>query len=359
MIVPQNIGKYEIIEKLGEGASGWVVKAKQNVIHRIVAIKILFHNLLKKNPTLIKRFKKEAIWASSLVHPNIVPIFEIGEDKGLYYYTMQYVQGTPMIKCIKNKNINFKTRLKIFIELCDALSLAHTKNLIHRDLKPHNVIITEDYHPVILDFGIAKSLRDEEQMTQSGHILGSAHYMAPEQADSSGVGTYTDIFALGVMIYEMMTQIRPFEGDSLKDLIIKRLQYKKRPDLFRPDSMCKITPEIPKTLDNIVFKCIEANPKNRYQNANELLKELEQLQLEISLKNVLKNCNSINELPLPVNKAKSYFYPVIISFIIFTIALFFSVWTFKQSDNVLGLKKFQEKGTCVIKKIWTKFNKNK
>ena len=174
MEIPSKIDKYRIIKKLGEGASGCVFKAEQEMIDRTVALKILFMQLLKEKPMIVKRFQREARLASSLVHPNIVPIFEVGENNGMHYYTMQYVEGTPMTQHIKSGTLNIDQKIDIFVELCDALALAHRRAIIHRDLKPHNVIITGELHPVILDFGIAKSLMEDDHMTQVGHILGSA-----------------------------------------------------------------------------------------------------------------------------------------------------------------------------------------
>lgn len=224
MEIPSKIGKYKILKRLGEGASGCVVKAEQEVIQRIVALKILFSNLLEEKPLIVKRFHREARLASALVHPNIVPIFEIDEYNKMHYYTMQYIEGTPMVDYIKSSVLSFDTKVDICVELCDALALAHSRTIIHRDMKPHNVIITKEMHPVILDFGIAKSLVEEEQMTQVGHILGSAHYMAPEQAGPGNVGTYTDVFAVGVMIYELMTGERPFQGGKCQ-----RIDHEKNP----------------------------------------------------------------------------------------------------------------------------------
>lgn len=287
MEVPSKIGKYKIIKKLGEGASGCVLEAQQEIINRHVALKILFSHLLKAKPTIIKRFQREACLASSLVHPNIVPIFEIAEHKGMHFYTMQHIEGRPMTDCIGDKRLTINNKIDIFIELCDALALAHDRNIIHRDLKPHNVIITKHLNPVILDFGIAKSLMDDDNMTQAGHILGSAHYMAPEQAGPGEVGTFTDVFALGVMIYEMISSQRPFHGENVKDLIIKRIHYREHPELYKPVSLREAMPELPEFLDKIVFKSLEAEPINRYQTAGELLEDLKKLRRELSLKRSL------------------------------------------------------------------------
>lgn len=358
MEIPSKIGKYKILKKLGEGASGCVVKAEQEVIQRIVALKILFSSLLEEKPLIIKRFHREARLASALVHPNIVPIFEIDECNKMHYYTMQYIEGIPMIDYIKSNSIPIETRVDIFIELCDALALAHSRTIIHRDMKPHNVIITKEMHPVILDFGIAKSLIEEEQMTQVGHILGSAHYMAPEQAGPGNVGTYTDIFAVGVMLYEMMTGQRPFQGNNVKDLIMKRIQYAQKPDLLRPPSMKEINHEIPETLDSIVFRCLEANPKNRYQTAGDLLKALQQFRSEFCLTQTLDSEQNPSFLSVTVNKKASYFYPCLLSILLFILMISFSFWVYYGKQEFLSKAKgLQDIGSNKIQEVVKKITK--
>ncbi len=360
MDIPTKIGKYTILQKLGEGASGCVLKAEQEVIHRIVALKILFINLTQQNPLIVKRFRREARLASALVHPSIVPIFEIDEYKGMYYYTMQYVEGTPMTEYIKTGELSMETRLEIFIKLCDALALAHSKTIIHRDLKPHNVIITKEMHPVILDFGIAKSLQDEEQMTRAGNILGSAHYMAPEQAGPGDIGTATDVFGLGVMMYEWITGERPFQGANVKDLIIKRIQYGQQPELHAPARMKTIKPEIPDALDNIVFKSIAASPKDRYQTAGELVK---------ALRDFTKQYLGHDQIPsqTPVSKPKihrrrSYLYPFLLFILILGLMTAGSVAIYRsQEPQVLKIQEIQKQGyeymQKLIHELQQKFNK--
>lgn len=346
MEIPSKIGKYKILKKLGEGASGCVLKAEQEEIQRIVALKILFSALLDAKPLLIKRFQREARLASSLVHPNIVPIFEIDEFKGMHYYTMQYIEGIPLVDYIKKDTLPLDVKINIFIELCDALALAHSRNIIHRDLKPHNVVITHELHPVILDFGIAKSLQEEEQMTQVGHILGSAHYMAPEQAGPGELSTATDVFGLGVMIYEMMTGERPFQGGNVKELLLKRIQYAQNPSLHRPHSMNELNPNIPSALDTIVFRCLEPEPKKRYQTAGELLESLQDFRRESALAQALADSHKQNMLPRP---KVSLVYPFLMACFLFVSmsAVAFLVHT-RQVDWGDGLRSFQKKGSEIL-----------
>lgn len=338
MDIPSRIGKYKVIEKLGQGGSGCVLKVQQDFIGRIVALKILFSHLLESRPNVLKRFEREARLASSLVHPNIVLIFDIGEYDGMYYYTMQYSEGIPMVDQIRKNDLSFKQRLDIMIQFCDALALAHSKGIIHRDLKPHNVIIKSDLTPLILDFGIAKSLVDDEQMTQAGHILGSAHYMAPEQARSTEVGTYTDVFGIGVMMYEMFTGERPFQGNDVRTLIIERIKYGENSNNFRPIAMNEHDPEIPSFLNDIVFKCMEGKIENRYQTANEVWKELQKFKHQQETFNAIDNIVDDKEKSkILLNKKHSYIYPILLSFIILAcgISLVLAVfWGEKYIPNI-------------------------
>lgn len=354
MNIPPQIGKYKILQKLGQGASGCVLKAEQQVIHRVVAMKVLFTHLLQAKPLIIKRFKREARLASSLLHPNIVPIFEIGEADGMYYYTMQHIEGRGMLDYVKDDSISLRNKLDISTELCNALALAHRRNIIHRDLKPHNVIISKDLHPVILDFGIAKSLIDGEQMTQAGHILGSAHYMAPEQAGPGEVGTYSDIFALGVMMYELVTGKRPFEGSNVTELIYQRLQYRQNPEAFRPPLMREIKPDVPELFDRIVFRCLDAVPEKRYQDADALLNDLQKFRGELLFVKVLQEQKQNNNQSVAlINKKKSYIYPAIIAILIFAIFVIFSLLFARieagHSPWVAILKSLQQNYIQVIK----------
>jgi serine/threonine-protein kinase len=319
MELPSRIAKYKIIRKIGEGGSGCVVLAEQDIIHRIVALKILFPELIATKKTIIKRFKREARLAASLIHPCIVPIFEIDEEENLYYYAMQYIEGKILTSYIAENTLTFQERFRILIELCDALSLAHSKNIVHRDLKPHNIIITPELHPVILDFGIAKSLNSIEDgtMTQVGHILGSAHYMAPEQASPGTISTATDVFGLGVMIYELFTGQRPFQGDNIKDLIIKRIQYAQNPEKYAPQSMLSLNKNIPELLNTITFHCLEAEQQNRYQTAGELLVDLQKLQDSLVKK-------EITQIVVPKHALHKH-YPFICFIIVFIIMILFSL----------------------------------
>lgn len=355
MEIPPKIGKYKIIQKLGQGASGCVLKAEQEIIGRIVAIKVLFVHLLQAKPASMRRFKREARLAASLVHPNIVPIFEIGEADGMHYYTMQYIPGTPMANYIQNDAFSLKQRVHLFIELCDALSLAHRRNIIHRDLKPQNVIITKDMHPVILDFGIAKSLiEQDEQVTQAGNILGSAHYMAPEQAGPGDVGTYTDVFGLGVMMYEMIARRKPFEGNSVPELIYERIQYRQNPDAHRPLSMREMDANIPESLNTIVFRCLEALPEKRYPSASEVLADLQKFAGDLQFSQVLHNHEKSHEkVQLPINNKKSYLYPVLFALCILCVMVAGSVFSYKiQSQSMLIslCKKVQAQGSQILYK---------
>lgn len=348
MELPSRIAKYKIIRKIGEGGSGCVVLAEQDIIHRIVALKILFPELIATKKTIIKRFKREARLAASLIHPCIVPIFEIDEEENLYYYAMQYIEGESLTSYIAENKLTFRERFRILIELCDALSLAHNRGIVHRDLKPHNIIITPELHPVILDFGIAKSLvsQDDGTMTQVGHILGSAHYMAPEQASPGTIGTATDIFGLGVMMYELFTGQRPFQGKTIKDLIIKRIQYAQEPEKYAPASMLSLNKNIPELLDKITFHCLEAKPENRYQTAGELLVDLQKLQDSLVQKEVTK---------IIVSKRPLYKYPPFWGFLIALIIMIILslIVTLSPDEYFQSLKTLQDENHNILRSCFS------
>lgn len=351
------IGKYTVLNMLGQGASGCVVKAEQDVIHRIVALKVLFAELMKENPTVIKRFRREARLAAALIHPGIVPIFEVDEDNGTYFYTMQYIEGTMMKEYIAPASLTFQQRLDIFLKLCDAIALAHRHGIVHRDLKPHNVMITKDLHPVILDFGIAKSLQEQEQMTRVGNILGSAHYMAPEQAmTDTPIGTFTDVFALGVMIYEFMTGCRPFHGTEVRELIIRRIQYAQNPEAYPIPRMRSICPELPEELDNIVFRCLAGRTEERYQDASAVQQALQHL----ATSQGLLSSDTDNSIPSPsaqkqippvrvVHARRSYFDPFLLFLLILVAMTAIGIMTHQQTIPQLNpLQSIQKQGSEIM-----------
>jgi len=340
MDIPSRIGKYKVVKRLGQGGSGCVLKVQQYVIGRVVALKILFTNLMQARPSTIKRFKREARLASSLIHPNIVLIFDIGEQNGMHYYTMQYVEGSSMVEQIKKNDLTFQQRLDIMLQFCDALALAHSKGIIHRDLKPHNVVITKDLVPMILDFGIAKSLVEDENMTQVGHILGSAHYMAPEQARSSTVGTYTDVFGIGVMMYEMFTGLRPFQGNDVRTLIIDRIKYGEDPTKNRPVPMYEVNNQIPVMLNDIVFRCIEGKPKKRYQTANEVLRELKNFQKQLDLHDAIDHVlDDKQKDKILLNRKASFTQPALLSLFILLCGILLVFLVFWGEKYIPGLHK--------------------
>lgn len=366
MEIPPKIGKYHVIEKLGEGASGCVLKVEQEIIRRVVAMKVLFSHLIESRPSIIRRFRREAKLAASLIHPNIVPIFEIGEADGLHYYTMQYVAGTSLNKYVQAGTLSFGQKLDICVELCDALGLAHSRNIIHRDLKPQNVIVTPDMHPVILDFGIAKSLiAEDDQLTQTGHILGSAHYMAPEQAGAGDqVGTYTDVFGLGVMIYEMITGKKPFPGNNVMELIYDRLQYLQNPEAYAPLAMRQLDASVPEELDRIVFRCIEAHFEKRYPSANELLVDIQTFYRELLFKQALAQEKKIQEkVEQPINARKSYYYPALLASTILLLMAGMGVGVLKWevqgplAPYLVRLKNLQQEGAQKFQTLYQKLHK--
>jgi serine/threonine-protein kinase len=258
--------RYEILEKIGEGGMAQVYKAKCNLLQRYVAIKVL-KSQFYENEEFVEKFKDEALAIAVLSHDNIVNIYDIGNDKNLIYIIMEYVEGTNLKKFIKESGvINYDKVLDISVQIASALKCAHAKNIIHRDVKPHNILITTEGNVKVADFGIAKATTSST-ITNSDRIVGSAHYISPEQAKGNVVDFKTDIYSLGVVIYEMVTGNVPFNADSPIAVALKHIQEDVEPPI-------NINKNIPNGLNNIILKALEKEKFKRYHTASEILNDL-------------------------------------------------------------------------------------
>lgn len=285
MEIPRKFGKYNILSVIGQGSMGTVCKAEQDVIRRIVAIKVLPLELAKEDKRKELRFEYEAKSAARLFHPHIITIFEIGKlsvpPDDIHYFVMQYFKGESLANLIEGKKLPLMTALSIFEQIASALNHAHTKEVIHRDIKPSNIIVSSDWKAKLLDFGIAKIIKESPQLTKPGYVIGSAPYMSPEQARGETVDGRSDIFSLGVVVYEAFTGQRAFFAKNKRDMILNRQKMDKLPKKKLPTRMRLINPEIPTYLEEIVHKCMEGNPANRYQTASELLEDITKCKLLI------------------------------------------------------------------------------
>lgn len=259
-------GRYEILEEVGKGGMAYVYKAHCHMLNRTVAVKVL-RNDLEGGDEFIQRFNTEAQSAAGLTHPNIVSIYDVGEDNGNHYIVMEYMEGITLKEYIKQKGrIEPYEAVYIASEICSALEAAHEKNIVHRDIKPHNIMITTDNRVKVTDFGIARA-SSNSTMQVGDSILGSVHYISPEQARGGYVDCKSDIYSLGIVLYEMLTGHVPFESDSPIAVAMKHLEEK-------PVMPREIVPEIPEELQEIVLKAMYKETRNRYQSVSAMKDDL-------------------------------------------------------------------------------------
>ncbi|MEW6188710.1 MAG: Stk1 family PASTA domain-containing Ser/Thr kinase [Actinomycetota bacterium] len=258
-------GRYEIIEKIGSGGMADVYKAYDEVLHRTVALKIL-HPQFAQEENFVARFRREAQAAAGLNHPNIVNVHDWGSEDGTYFIVMEYLEGRNLKQIIADRgSLPFDIAVDIARQVCSALRFAHKHDIIHRDIKPHNIIITTEGEVKVTDFGIARA--GTSTMTQTGTILGTAHYISPEQAHGAPATIASDIYSLGVVLFEMLTGKAPFEGESPVAIALKHAHES-------PPSPRSINPDIPESLEAVVLKALSKHPSDRYQSAQEMREDL-------------------------------------------------------------------------------------
>ena len=258
--------RYEIIRVIGEGGMANVYLANDTILNRKVAVKVLRGDLAN-DEKFVRRFQREALSASSLNHPNIVEMYDVGEDDGNFYIVMEYVDGKNLKQLIKRRTkLSLTEVVDIMKQLTDGISHAHDSFIIHRDIKPQNMLILDNGLVKITDFGIAVAL-NSTQLTQTNSVMGSVHYLPPEQAAGKGATFKSDIYSLGIMMYELITGKLPFRGENAVEIALK--QMKEPIPSIREDNN-----EIPQSVENIVLKACAKNPKNRYDTAREMYNDL-------------------------------------------------------------------------------------
>jgi len=258
--------RYEIIRNVGEGGMANVYLAYDTILNRNVAVKILRGDLAN-DEKFVRRFQREAIAASSLTHPNIVEMYDVGVDDGNYFIVMEYIDGITLKSLIKKRGaLSLTETIDIMLQITSAIACAHDSYIIHRDIKPQNVIILDDGVAKITDFGIAMALKSTE-LTQTNTVMGSVHYLPPEQANGKGSTVKSDIYSLGIMMYEMLIGRVPFKGENAVEIAMKQINE-------AIPSVCKLNPSIPQSVENIILKATAKNPKNRYDSVNEMHEDL-------------------------------------------------------------------------------------
>ncbi len=258
--------RYKIIKSIGEGGMANVYLAWDTILEREVAVKVLRGDLAD-DEKFVRRFQREANSASSLRHPNIVEMYDVGEDNGKYFIVMEYVNGKTLKNLIKKRGaLNLTEAIDIMLQLTSGIACAHDSYIIHRDIKPQNVMILEDGRVKITDFGIAMALNSNE-LTQTNSVMGSVHYLPPEQASGNGSTIKSDIYSLGILMFELLTGKVPFKGDNAVEIAIKHMR-----DPI--PSVVDINPSIPMSVENIILKACAKNPKNRYDSVTEMYNDL-------------------------------------------------------------------------------------
>ncbi len=256
--------RYEIVSKIGAGGMSDVYKAKDHVLGRFVAIKVL-RTEFSEDRTFVAKFRTEAQSAAGLEHPNIVNIYDVGSEEGLYFIVMEYVEGITLKTYIEKKGqLSFKESVSIAIQVARGIEAAHNKQITHRDIKPQNIIISTEGKVKVTDFGIARAASSN---TISSDVMGSVHYSSPEQARNGFVDGRSDIYSLGIVMYEMVTGRVPFDGDTTVAVAIQHLQEEITP----PSTYA---PNLPISLEKIILKCTQKNPDRRYQTIEDLLADL-------------------------------------------------------------------------------------
>jgi len=263
-------GDFEILDKLGRGGMGQVFKARQKSLDRLVAIKILPLSLCK-NDEFIGRFKREARLAGKFYHPNAIQVFDIGENKGQYYYVMEYVEGGNLKeKLAQDGRLNQNYVLSVLRQVLSVLKEAETLKIIHRDIKPDNIMLTSEGVVKLADLGLAREVNDNAGLTQQKIAIGTPHYMAPEQAQGKPVDMRADQYALGITAFHLLTGRTPFTGKNNMEILV---QHVKKP-MIKPSSICA---DISPFMDKLILKMTEKEPKNRFQTISETLKAVEKV----------------------------------------------------------------------------------
>jgi predicted Ser/Thr protein kinase len=282
--------RYEILELLGQGGMGAVYKARDTELDRLVALKLIRPDLAS-NPEILRRFKQELILAREVTHRNVIRIFDLGQAKGIKFITMEFVEGRDLRAVLREREkIPLDETVQIVAQVCRALESAHAAGVVHRDLKPQNIMLDRKGRVYVMDFGIAHSL-ETPGMTQTGALMGTPEYMSPEQAKGMRVDARSDLFSLGIIFYEMLTGISPYQADTAIATLLKRTQE-------RPQPPAEIDPAIPKAISDVVMKCLEINRDNRYSTAREILEDLGQ-EMPTSVRTMAPTLLPVVAAPMP------------------------------------------------------------
>lgn len=262
--------RYEIIERIGSGGMAIVYKAKDLLLNRIVTVKVLREQFVA-DEDFVRRFRREAQSAASLSHTNIVSIYDVGKEGETEYIVMEYIEGQNLKEIIRNyAPLSTEQTLNLGIQIAEAIRHAHEHHIIHRDIKPHNILVTADGRVKVTDFGIARAV-SAATMTHTGDIVGSVHYLSPEQAKGVQTNEQSDVYSLGIILYELLTGKVPYDGETPISIALKHLQEEAVPP-------SKLNPRVNPALENLVLRAIAKSPEQRYATAKDLLQDLHNVQ---------------------------------------------------------------------------------
>ncbi len=313
--------RYQVIGRLGSGGMAEVYEAVDRVLGRTVAVKVL-HPTYSRDPNFVARFRREAQAAANLTHPNIVAVYDWGQLKDTHYIVMEKVEGESLKDLINRQGqLPLSLAINIAKQVANALAFAHKRGVIHRDIKPHNILITEDGTAKVTDFGIAQA--DTTSLTQEGMVVGTAQYISPEQAEGLPATEASDIYSLGVVLFEMLTGTSPFQGDAPVSVALKHI---KEP----VPSLRALNPKISQEMEAIVFKCLAKNPLDRYQSALELRTDLEKIEKGLPLEISFFSDEKTMVLPNPQAEKKHRSWWAVIGITIFAFSILaagaFALW---------------------------------
>ena len=264
------LGRYEVIEKIGEGGMSVVYKAKDRLLNRYVAIKILRPEFIK-DEQFIENFRKESQAAAGLSHPNIVSVYDVGKEGNIHFIVMELIDGKSLSQVIEETGkLDYKEAISIAKQVASALSLAHKNHIIHRDVKPHNILITSSGTAKLADFGIARAVSRESLAEGNEKIMGSVHYFSPEQARGAYVDERSDLYSLGIVLYEMLTGKVPFDGDNPISIALMHINSKM-------PSVCESVKGVPPQLEKVIEKATDKYQSNRYKSADEIIEDLDNI----------------------------------------------------------------------------------
>ncbi|WP_169713786.1 Stk1 family PASTA domain-containing Ser/Thr kinase [Paludifilum halophilum] len=259
--------RYEVISRVGGGGMAVVYKARDVLLNRYVAIKVL-NESLSNDSEFVRRFSREAQAAASLSHPSVVSVYDVGQENHTHYIVMEYIEGPTLKEYIQQYSpLTSEEIVSIASQICDALAHAHENQIVHRDIKPHNILLGYNGRAKVTDFGIARAT-SSSTITQAGSVMGSVHYFSPEQARGGLIGEKSDIYSLGVVLYEMVTGELPFDGDSAISVAMKHLQE----PVIDPE---KLNPDVPQSIHHIILKALEKDPDQRFESARAMKHELD------------------------------------------------------------------------------------